>query len=495
MKQAQSKEEPKEGPKEETQELPIPEGAIFYEGKILVPENSSLISSYRAVATIPNKKPTFTWVGARMPWELWKQVVTFLKYTQDAHDDESLILFFYHRKKKEWRCWAPPQTSGGMTVEQNEDTPEYKEQRKELAGFTCIGTIHHHCKSAAFQSSTDSHDELQRPGYHITLGKMDQETGQFDYHGRITHEGTQHPLDLAEFVEMPEEFRNECPSKKLLSLFGGQTAISKAWNQILLGVVNFSPGLFKGKYDIKSDKEFPGIWYTNFTPSPAYGGNFALHYEHGSFYGGNRTYYPNHQTKALGNGTKNKKTAKAPPPYIPPTYYSIEQTLKKIPNLEKRTKQITEKLNKYELAFRSITKHAIDYGDALVLMSFGKATLQGMGAALSREMKTEGLSLYLVSDDSPEYDEVPTTMVPETLLMLQGLVVEFLAKHKIKKEEFVGTFHSIFKEEDYETLFSLFYNQLCSDQYYKNNVLLASSVKQVHMRVPDFFEKATLIEA
>ncbi len=148
------------------------------------------------------KAPRFTWKGTKIPFELWAQIVTFLRWTQKTHKAEALMTFFYKADTGEWAVWPFPQRPSGMTINFLTSHPMFAEDRKRFGrDWMQAGTIHHHCAVGAFQSSTDKNDEEDRDGVHITLGKMDDAT--LDLHIRQTFDGVMGETSALHWVDSP----------------------------------------------------------------------------------------------------------------------------------------------------------------------------------------------------------------------------------------------------------------------------------------------------
>jgi hypothetical protein len=62
-----------------------------------------------------------------------------------------------------------------------------------------FGSIHHHCTSGAFQSSTDYRDEININGFHFTIGNLDKK--QFSLHGRFVFRSVCYEINLLEIFD------------------------------------------------------------------------------------------------------------------------------------------------------------------------------------------------------------------------------------------------------------------------------------------------------
>lgn len=171
---------------------------------------------HQVLATTVN----FEWLGPKISPEVWNQVLAFFKWTYDTTHSESQVRLFLNRETQEWAAWAFPQKARtGMTA-QELDNPQVAErlaaQRALFSprdGWLYFGTVHHHCSAGAFQSSTDTANERDQDGIHITVGHMDKDWYDIDY--RFYLKGYKLPsFDLADLWEVQTDYMakwNELP--------------------------------------------------------------------------------------------------------------------------------------------------------------------------------------------------------------------------------------------------------------------------------------------
>lgn len=156
---------------------------------------------------LPESSPMIRWKKNKIPYDLWGSIVRFMLDSYKHLDAEAMITLFYNPESGEWAAHAFPQTTFGMSVETDQSTKEYKEQRSLFPSpFIELGSVHHHCKVSAFASGTDKEDEIDRDGLHITLGHMDQR--ELDIHARATIQGRTQMADLVSWIDVPEWVRN-----------------------------------------------------------------------------------------------------------------------------------------------------------------------------------------------------------------------------------------------------------------------------------------------
>lgn len=176
-----------------------------HENVVYIKEETPLFTRYvEANVTIVeiNEAELFTWKKAKIPYFLWEQIVSFMKWSQKEFKSEAHCSLFYNLAEDRWDAWAFPQETNGMTVKLLPDDPLYKEQRQRFkAGWILAGSVHHHCEANAFQSGTDSGDECSKDGVHVTVGKTS--SNMVDLHVRKTLEGATVTCRMDEFFENP----------------------------------------------------------------------------------------------------------------------------------------------------------------------------------------------------------------------------------------------------------------------------------------------------
>lgn len=185
-----------------------PTGIIKHNDKLYVKNENDLFVSFTEL-TIPEMKPQASFKGARIPFTLWQQIVSFLLWSYAEFKSEALVQLFYSEELQEWRAWVMPQYIGtGMTITQVTDADVWdkfeEEQRQYIAGFDPAGSVHHHCTASAFQSGTDHNDEKNKQGLHITIGNLD--ASRLSIHGRVSVNKVFWTPSWLEWFELPEQF-------------------------------------------------------------------------------------------------------------------------------------------------------------------------------------------------------------------------------------------------------------------------------------------------
>ncbi len=87
-----------------------------------------------------------------------------------------------------------------MSVETDTEHDLYDKERNKYHNLQ-FGTVHNHVTLSAFQSGTDEMDEIEKEGFHITVGECDEEI--IDIHVRAVMEQEQYDINIADIVELP----------------------------------------------------------------------------------------------------------------------------------------------------------------------------------------------------------------------------------------------------------------------------------------------------
>ena len=179
-----------------------------------IEEDASIPGLFECKVTheIKNSKGLISWVGPKIPPEVWREILSFFKWCYDTTKSECQVRLYVSPALKTWKAWAFPQEAkSGMTATEL-DNDAAKQQRAELnlvaPEWFYFGTVHHHCSAGAFQSSVDTANEENQDGLHITIGNMDKK--QFDMHARFYRKGLKVDPDMSWFFNV-EEAIEECP--------------------------------------------------------------------------------------------------------------------------------------------------------------------------------------------------------------------------------------------------------------------------------------------
>lgn len=158
---------------------------------------------------IPEAEPSMVWEGGRINLDVWAQVMAFFEWSYKEFKSETQVRLYYNRTTQKWASWAYPQCPDGMTTKEAEDHPDLPRQRAQFPEpWMLLGTIHHHCSMSAFQSGTDSHNEQNQEGIHITVGGIG--SAEYSLHSRLIVRNFQfNSVPWTGWFEMPknaEEF-------------------------------------------------------------------------------------------------------------------------------------------------------------------------------------------------------------------------------------------------------------------------------------------------
>lgn len=154
------------------------------------------------------------YVGPQIPPEIWKEILSFFRWTYDTTKSESQVRLYVNLAEDTWRAWAFKQKARtGMSSQELslvdlpiEETPEETLARFENWGFPVsgewirFGSVHHHCSAGAFQSSTDENNEKGQEGLHLTIGNIDKE--RHDIHARFYINGDCFDPDMSTFWDV-----------------------------------------------------------------------------------------------------------------------------------------------------------------------------------------------------------------------------------------------------------------------------------------------------
>jgi hypothetical protein len=127
-----------------------------------------------------NDAPALKWKGAPIPGHLFNQMLGFFRHAVTTWTSEAMVRLAYNPELRQWKLMCLPQTvRTGMEVKEIHAalTPEQQALRETHTaplrqGFMENGSSHSHCNASAFQSGTDSANELKNTG---ELWRMDAE--------------------------------------------------------------------------------------------------------------------------------------------------------------------------------------------------------------------------------------------------------------------------------------------------------------------------------
>jgi len=166
-------------------------------------EIDGLWKGYVRAAVQPKQvTPHLRWNGKRIPILLMHQAVAWFRAVNKSSKAECQLRLFYHVEHG-WAFDALPQSGAGLSTKEISDDPRHGKIISDYAarGYESCGTIHSHCNISAFQSGTDSADEMQQAsGPHFTIGKLEEKNP--DWHCRIVFRRVQYEAAAEDFVDI-----------------------------------------------------------------------------------------------------------------------------------------------------------------------------------------------------------------------------------------------------------------------------------------------------
>lgn len=215
----------------------VMDGSIIqHNNKVLLPDTSWGKWFGDIVAVIPetpSDKLRLDWTGSQIPIHLFRQIISFFKWTYDEYNCESQVRLYYNPQKDAWKAIAMPQfITKGLSSDEDDSDDEFNKLKLKMdeEGYGHAGSGHHHCGAVAFQSATDFKDEIGTEGFHFTVGNMDGDKGSFhcrcvvrkvnyDNVGKedfVPYVDDQVSLSLKNLPEFPEEWRGRMKKKPMI---------------------------------------------------------------------------------------------------------------------------------------------------------------------------------------------------------------------------------------------------------------------------------------
>ena len=155
-----------------TEDVVLPETGTYYivtqEGVFLHKE-TGLVSATVRVSGIPflgKLTPRAQLHLPRLSSILLARTWLFFRAIHRRMNSEAVVLLHYSVKTGEFLLHCPEQkvSAGGLDYDPTE----------RFEGYQLVGSIHSHNTFDAFHSGTDTHDEMDFDGLHITIGKLNQ---------------------------------------------------------------------------------------------------------------------------------------------------------------------------------------------------------------------------------------------------------------------------------------------------------------------------------
>ncbi len=205
----------------ESAEEPWPTESAFYilsSSGLFLCRHHEMFRSCTPVKTWPSelaKQQSFLEpLYPQVPRVLMEQLVGFFSTMAERHTCEAGAYLVYDRTEKKVTVHVPKQVS---TVNEGwNDTPypvglDYDNLDPLPPEQMILGTVHSHVYGAAYSSGIDVHDEVDKPGVHIVVGKLRQEPP--DLHAEAVVDGTRFPLDPQSVIEDYQQRRDDFPAE------------------------------------------------------------------------------------------------------------------------------------------------------------------------------------------------------------------------------------------------------------------------------------------
>tara|TARA_R100001463_G_scaffold9114_6_gene27478 strand:+ start:27336 stop:28529 length:1194 start_codon:yes stop_codon:yes gene_type:complete len=172
---------------------------LIHEGSVFQAVDKGLFQSYQKIEAVESE-PLTRWNGGKITLEQWEDVKNICAHTFKEHKSECMIRLYYSPESSKWLFMFYPQKMTFMTVKDDFESDMLTEASNG-DNFIEAGSVHHHCSTGAFQSSTDHTDEIGCNGLHVTLGKMDDD--MYDIHTRFCDSKEFFTPSILSFFEAP----------------------------------------------------------------------------------------------------------------------------------------------------------------------------------------------------------------------------------------------------------------------------------------------------
>ncbi len=215
---------------------------------ILLKKKVGLIESLSKVDKISilgDLKPYAKLNIEKIPGSVFAKIYSFFKEVYKEYYSECVALLYYNLETKKYKTYIPKQEVSGASLDYVKD--------KTFKNHVLMCSIHSHGSMSAFHSGTDSDDEKNFDGLHITLGKMNHDV--MDISASIVTNGSRfmvNPLDYIENLDLVEfSYYNPNQFKPSFTIVNGE----KQYNKDLKTHIGYT---INGVSD--KDKEFDRNW-------------------------------------------------------------------------------------------------------------------------------------------------------------------------------------------------------------------------------------------
>ena len=219
----------------ETDGEPWPEEGTFYilsSSGLFLCRNHDMFQSCTPVRSWPSElapqKPFLQPFYPQIPRLVMEQVTGFFGAMAEEHRCEAGVYLIYDRNDHEVTVAVPTQVS---TVSRGAGALDYGigldyDNLDALPPHQMIlGTVHSHVYGAAYSSGIDVHDEVDKPGLHIVVGKLDRDPP--DLYAVAVVDGSRFPLDPKSVIEGYQARRDDFPREWIDQV---TVKITKRWS-------------------------------------------------------------------------------------------------------------------------------------------------------------------------------------------------------------------------------------------------------------------------
>lgn len=190
------------GQVEDLNALETPSFIVAKNGFYIVRENvlfRTCVKMSGEIYELDEQRESISWKMEKLPFKLIQDSLDFFRAVYDKYSAEAAVLITHDFETDTWGLEVPEQEVSGASVDYK---TEIMEGRRDI-----VGTIHSHCMMSAFHSGTDTSDECNFDGIHITLGKVMNK--DFDICSSIVANKTRFPIEPEQVIADLEEYHSE----------------------------------------------------------------------------------------------------------------------------------------------------------------------------------------------------------------------------------------------------------------------------------------------
>ena len=145
-----------------------------------------------------------------------ERIVGFFSRIYEVHGSEAVVLLAWNQKEHQYRILVPDQEA--MVRESRSGYRSALDVRYTVplalpANHLLVGDIHCHATGQAYSSFTDREDEFYRTGFHVVVGRIQEEPPGF--HLKFTVDGKRFPAHFDDLFEGYRRRRTGVPREWL----------------------------------------------------------------------------------------------------------------------------------------------------------------------------------------------------------------------------------------------------------------------------------------